>query len=120
MNEQSVIKYFILVIWFLIGAAVLSATRRGLLDVTESMSKDESFKNEVLPVLTVPGLAILNVVMWIICCMIWPLSLIRFFQRRGLINGHIAKNCPQRILIKKHDDATRNRYKHGACTRRTP
>lgn len=119
MTEDSTIKIIYCLIWFFTGAAVLSATKRGLLDVTESMSKDESLMSAVLPVLKVPGLAIINTVMWAIACMLWPVSLIRFFQRRGLINGHIARKCPHRILIKEREDKTRNVYKHGRCTRRS-
>lgn len=117
MSDQAAVKIIICLAWFFMGAAVLSATKRGLLDVTEHMSKDESFKNAVVPVLTVPGLAILNILMWIVVCMLWPWSLIRFFQRRGMINGHLARKCSHRILIKERKDKTRNVYKHGACSR---
>lgn len=120
MSQQTEIELVGCLIWFFIGAAVLSATRRGLLDVTEAMGKDESLMNIILPVLKIPGLAILNTIAWVIVCMLWPWSLLRFFRRLGLINGHIARNCPHRILHKEREDKTRNLYRHGACTRREP
>lgn len=118
MSEQTSINIIGVLVWFFIGAAVLSATRRGLLDLTESANRDESFKNATLPVLGVPGLAALFVVCWFFACILWPLALLRFFQRRGMINGHVSRECPHRILIKEREDKTRNIYRHGACKRR--
>jgi hypothetical protein len=118
VSHQTTINLIGGLLWMFIGAAVLSATHRGLLDVMESLSKDESAKNVMLPMLGVPGIAAIMIFFWLISCLLWPLVLIRFFQRRGLINGHIARECPHRILTKEREDKTRNSYKHGDCTRR--
>lgn len=118
MSHQATINIIGCLIWMLIGAAVLSATHRGLLDMAQRADRDESFKNMILPVIGVAGLAASLIFVWLIGCLIWPFPLLRFFQRRGLINGHTASDCPHRILLKEHDDKTRNRYRHGACPRR--
>ena len=118
MSDTTMINLVGCLVWMLIGAAVLSATQRGLLDVAESVDKDASTKHAMLAQLGTVGTAIVLILVWLIGCLLWPYTLLRFFQRHGLINGHTSKNCPQRILVKEHDDKTRNLYKHGKCQRR--
>ena len=119
LSEQTTVNIVGCLAWFLLGAAVLSACQRGLLDVLRSLDRDESAKTMFVGALGIAGVAAIFIFMWIIACLLWPWSLLRFLQRRGLRNEHIAKECPHRVLLKEREDKTRNLYKHGADCRRT-
>lgn len=115
MSDQAVINLVGCLVWFFIGAAVLAATGRGLLDVTESIGKDERTKNVMLPVLGIPGIAAVMIFMWLIFCLIWPYSLVRYFSGYGLINGHVAKECPSREKTGKKGASA---FRHGTACRK--
>lgn len=119
LSEQTTVNLIGWLAWFFIGAAVLSATQRGLLDVARSLDRDEAAKTMFVNTLGTAGIAAVFIFMWILACLTWPLALLRFFMRRGLRNEHIARDCPHRVLIKEREDKTRSIYKHGADCRRT-
>lgn len=116
MSDQAIINLIGCLVWFFIGAAVLSATGRGLLDVTEAFSKDESIKNTTLPVLGIPGIAIVMIIGWLIGCLIWPRSLVRYFKGYGLINGHNHLDCPSREKVGEKRGMPR--FRHGTACRK--
>lgn len=113
LSEQTTVKLIGWLAWFFIGAAVLSACQRGLLDTLRSLDRDEPAKTMFVNALGIPGIAAIFIFVWIIACLLWPLALLRFLQRRGLRNEHIARDCPHRVLVKEREDKTRSVYKHG-------
>lgn len=120
LSEQTTVRLIGWLAWFFIGAAVLSATHHSLLDLARSMDRDKAAKTMFVNTVGITGIAATLIFMWALGCLVWPWSLLRFLQRRGLRNEHIARDCPHRVLIKEREDKTRSIYKHGADCRPQP
>jgi hypothetical protein len=116
MSDETIINLVGCIVWFFIGAAVLAGLGRGLLDLAESVSKEESLKNTTLPVIGVPGVAAVLMFVWLVSCLLWPFQVYRYIRGYGLIKGHIARECQYKE--QRGERRSEPRFRHGAACRR--